>query len=333
MTYAIKTNGLTKNFGDFTAVNNADIEVKEGTINGFIGPNGAGKSTTMKMLIGALNPSDGSGHIKDHPIGSIEAKKLLGFSPEHPKFYKDMKAQKYLVYMGMVCGMSRSEAENRAIELLKWLGIQDFANKKVGGFSAGMKQKVSLAQSLIHNPEILILDEPTANLDPAGRISIIENLKDLCKEMNVTVFISSHILAELEKLVDEVTLINHGKIVVTSNVESLEEKVSENRYVLKTSNNEKLLKVLKDKFYIEDISLDKNNVIHITAKDDDIDFFRHSVTRVILDCDVWLQEFNIEASGLESIFMKLVGEGEEDQKVEQEKNNRKKHSFLGRFKR
>jgi len=326
MNYAIETQGLTKRFGDFTAVDNIDVRVKEGTINGFIGPNGAGKTTTMKMLTGTLNPSKGSGIIKGHPIGSMGAKKLLGFSPEHPKFYMDMKAHRYLIYMGMVCGMSRQSADQRASELLRWLGIQDFAEKKIGGFSAGMKQKLSLAQSLIHEPEILILDEPTANLDPAGRLSIIENLKDLCRESQVTVFISSHILAELEKLVSEVTLINHGQIVVTSDVASLERKVSGNRYVLKTSNNERILSVLKTRDFVRDVDVDDNNIIHITANGDE-NHFKKSITQIILQNDVWLQQFNLEASDLESIFMKLVGEGEEEQVTEKPKTKKRLWRF------
>ena len=322
MNYAIETQGLTKRFGDFTAVDNIDVRVKEGTINGFIGPNGSGKTTTMKMLTGTLNPSKGSGIIKGHPIGSMGAKKLLGFSPEHPKFYMDMKAQNYLVYMGMICGMSRKTAENRASELLKWLGIQDFSEKKIQGFSAGMKQKLSLAQSLIHEPEILILDEPTANLDPAGRLSIIENLKDLCKESQVTVFISSHILAELEKLVSEVTLINHGQIVVTSDVASLERKVSGDRYVLKTSNNERILSILRNRDFVKHVDIDDNDVIHLTANGDE-SYFKKGITQVILQNDVWLQQFNLEASDLESVFMKLVGEGEEEQVTERTRTKKR----------
>jgi ABC-2 type transport system ATP-binding protein len=205
MTLAIETNGLTKSFGTFTAVDGIDLRVEQGTINGFIGPNGAGKTTTMKVLIGALHPNGGSGKIKGHPLGSMEAKKLLGFSPEHPKFYEEMTGHDYLVYMGMICGMNRHEAYNRGMELLKWLDIAGFSDKKIHGYSAGMRQKLSLAQSLIHEPEILILDEPTANLDPAGRLSIIKKLKELCQENNTTVFISSHVLGELEKLVTDVT--------------------------------------------------------------------------------------------------------------------------------
>jgi ABC-2 type transport system ATP-binding protein len=312
MTCAIETKNLTKLFGDLVAVDSANLRIREGTIHGFIGPNGAGKTTTMKMLIGALHPSGGEGKIKGFPLGSMEARKMLGYSPEHPHFYDGMSAQSYLVYMGMVCGLDRRRASERASKLLKWLDLQDFSNKKIGGFSAGMRQKMSLAQSMIHEPEILILDEPTANLDPAGRISIIENLKDLCREMKVTVFISSHILAELEKLVSEVTLLNHGKIVVESDVASLEKKVSGNRFILNTSDNRKILSLLKSKGYIRHGEMDENGIIHLTSRGDE-DQFRRNVSRAILHSDVWLQQFSLEASDLESVFMKLVGEGEEKQ--------------------
>jgi len=328
MSYAIETENLTKMFGDFTAVDDISFKIKEGTINGFIGPNGAGKTTTMKMLIGALHPTKGAGTIKGHPIGSMGARKLVGFSPEHPKFYGDMKSQKYLAYMGMVCGMSRMDADKKAYELLNWLGMHDFAEKKIQGFSAGMRQKLSLAQSLIHEPEILILDEPTANLDPAGRLSIIENLKELCKESHVTVFISSHILAELEKLVSDVTLINHGKLVVESDVSSLEKKVSGNRFILKTSDNHKILSVLEKRSYVSDVKIDENDIIHLTCDCDEIKF-RKKITHDILFSDVWLEQFTLESSDLESVFMKLVGEGEEKQKTDD--RQQKNHKRLWRF--
>ena len=326
MTIAIQTEGLTKSFGDFTAVDNLDIHVKEGTINGFIGPNGAGKSTTMKMLIGALHPTKGSGYIKGFPIGSMESKELLGFSPEHPRFYDDMTAHKYLVFMGMICGMSRSQAESRSKELLRWLDIHHFADKKVYGFSAGMKQKLSLAQSLIHNPEILILDEPTANLDPAGRLSIINKLKELCTDYQTTVFISSHVLGELEKLVTEVTMINHGQLVARKDVTSLGREVSGNKYILKTSDNKRIVPLLMNNAFIDNVELDENNIIHISAHGNE-DIFRKNVTQIVLQNDLWVELFNIETADLESLFMKLVGEGEEDQRVKKQKQSH----FLRRF--
>lgn len=326
MSFAIETKDLTKSFGDFTAVDGIDIRVGEGTINGFIGPNGAGKTTTMKMLIGSLHPNKGNGLIKGHPIGSMEARKLIGFSPEHPKFYNDMTAHNYLVYMGMICGMGRNDANSRSKELLKWLDIEGFSDKKIFGFSAGMRQKLSLAQSLIHEPEILILDEPTANLDPAGRLSIIRKLKELSIMNKTTVFISSHVLGELEKLVTEVTMINHGKLVATKDVNTLEKEISADRYVLKTSDNNRILPLLNKDIYVADATIDENNIIHLSYKGDE-DMFRKAVTKVVLQSDVWVELFNIETANLEGLFMKLVGEGEEDQRVIKQS----KRHFLRRF--
>lgn len=172
----IQTREMTKVFGDFTAVDSINLVVKRGSIHGFIGPNGAGKTTTIKMLIGALRCTSGEGWISGHRIGSVEARQLVGYSPEHPFFYDDMAAFDYLAYMGRVCGMGRGDANRRTNELLGWLDLEQFAESKVGGFSAGMKQRLSLAQALIHEPELLILDEPTANMDPTGRLSILDKL-------------------------------------------------------------------------------------------------------------------------------------------------------------
>ena len=314
--YMIETGNLTKKFGDLIAVNNINIKVKQGTIHGFIGPNGAGKTTTMKMLIGAIRPTAGSGTIKGYKIGSLETRKLFGFSPEHPKFYDDMKSYDYLVYMGKVSGLSGHKAGERATEMLRWLELQEFANKKVGGFSAGMKQKLSLAQAMIHEPELLILDEPTANLDPAGRLEIIKKLRQLCQEKHVTVFISSHILSELEKMIDEVTIISHGRIVTESGVKALEAKFAGNEYLLKTSEPQNILNSLQGSRLVHKAWLDENNMIHVVAGVDE-DIFKRSIAKVIAANNVALEAFGLATGDLEQVFMKLVGESE--QKLEKEK--------------
>jgi ABC-type multidrug transport system ATPase subunit len=311
--YMIETDNLTKKFGDLIAVNGLSIKVKAGTIHGFIGPNGAGKTTTMKMLIGALHPTGGGGTIKGHPIGSIEARKVLGFSAEHPHFYENMSAHDYLVYMGRVCGLSGGRAGERALELLKWLELEEFTKKKVGGFSAGMRQKMSLAQSMIHEPELLILDEPTANLDPAGRLSIIKKLRQLCKERKMTVFISSHILSELEKMVDEVTIISHGRVVTESGVKALESKYAGNEYLLKTSDIERMERSLRDRKFVHKVWKDEGGTLHIVSSGDE-GSFKRGVAKVVASNNAALEAFGMATSDLEQVFMKLVGET--DQKME-----------------
>jgi ABC-2 type transport system ATP-binding protein len=325
--YIIETNNLTKRFGDLVAVNGINIRIKAGTIHGFIGPNGAGKTTTMKILIGALHPTGGSGTIKGCRIGSLEAKKVFGFSPEHPKFYENMQAYDYLVYIGRVSGLGGKKAGERAAELLKWLELDEFADKKVGGFSAGMRQKLSLAQAMIHEPELLILDEPTANLDPAGRLSIINKLKQLCREKRITVFISSHILSELEKLVDEVTIISHGRIVTESGIKTLEAKYAGNEYLLKTSEGQTMLKSLQNRSFVHKAWSDESGTIHIVAAGDETSF-KKGIVKTLAANDAALEAFGVASGDLEQVFMRLVGESE--QKMERKKKLGFRLPFLHR---
>jgi ABC-2 type transport system ATP-binding protein len=312
----IETNKLTKRFGNFVAVDGLDIKVREGTVHGFIGPNGAGKTTTMKMLVGAIRPSGGSGTIGGHPMGSLEARKLIGFSPEHPRFYENMKALEYLVFIGKVSGMGSGRARERAGELLRWLDLWDSSDKRIGGFSAGMRQKLSLAQAMIHEPRLLILDEPTANLDPAGRLNTIKKLKQLCTEKKMSVFISSHILSELEKIVDDVTIISRGRVVTESGIKSLEAKYAGNEYLLKASDVAKVLASLRKKGYVHKAWADEGGTIHIVSAGDET-AFKRGVARAVAESNAALEAFGMATSDLEQVFMKLVGESE--QKMEKER--------------
>jgi ABC-2 type transport system ATP-binding protein len=299
----IETWGLTKRFGSLAAVDSIAISVKKGTIHGFIGPNGAGKSTTMKLLIGALRPTSGGGTIGGYPIGSLEARAVFGFSPERPSFYGDMTGFNYLVYMGRVSGLDRPTAESRADELLKELDLGEAELRKVEGFSAGMRQELSLAQAMIHEPQLLVLDEPTANLDPVGRMRIIRKLKELREKRDMTVFISSHILSELEQLVDDFTVINHGRIVSDK---SLGAEIRANEYLLRASDSQKVLRALLKSGF--NASIDGSGTIRITAPGNEAEFKRQ-VVKTLAASDASLEAFGKAVPDLEKVFMRLVGEG------------------------
>lgn len=303
----IETRGLTKTFGKFLAVDNMDLKIEAGAVHGFIGPNGAGKTTTIKMLVGAIKCTKGTGFIKSYPIGSVAARKLIGYSPEHPSFYGDMTALDYLAYMARVSGVKR-DGTRKAAELLDWIELGRFMDTKVGGFSAGMKQRLSLAQALIHEPELLILDEPTANLDPTGRMSILGKLKETSKERGVTIFISSHILSELEQLVDSVTLINKGQVIAEDSMEHLKKAYSKNRYVLKTSNNEAILETIKGKVLLHDSWLDAEGFVHLVTEDDAA--LKREVVQAIAQTGTLLEHFSEEEITLETIYRKAIMEKE-----------------------
>jgi ABC-type multidrug transport system ATPase subunit len=302
----IETKAMTKEFGKFVAVDGIDLRIEEGAVHGFIGPNGAGKTTTIKMLIGAIKCSKGAAFIKGQPVGSVASKRLIGYSPEHPAFYGDMAALDYLVYMARVCGV-RGDVTRKVEELLDWLELGKFMDSKVGGFSAGMRQKVGLAQALIHDPNLLILDEPTANLDPTGRMSILDNLREASRERGVTIFISSHILGELEQLVDSVTLINKGQIVAEDTMQNLKKAYTKDRYVLKTSSNGDILEAIRarSRSLISESWCDQDGFVHLVSEDGIA--LKRLVVEVIHDTGALLEHFSEEEVTLETIYKKKMG--------------------------
>ena len=305
----IETKGLTKKFGKLMAVDSLDVKVQKGIIHGFVGPNGAGKTTTIKLLVGAIRRTSGEGFIKGYPIGSVDARRAIGYSPERPSFYKDWNAFDYLVHMAALSGIKTDEAERRSQDLLEWLELSDFARAKVGGFSAGMKQRLSIAQAMSHKPELLVLDEPTANLDPDGRMSLLEKLKSLPREQGVTVFISSHILSELEFLIDSVTLINKGRTVAEDSVKVMKEEISLNRYVLNTSNNQAVMKALQGHASILEMKLGNDGAIHISSPD--MGQLQSAVMEAVTKTGSLLKYFGEEQVKLEDIYRSTMDQGKD----------------------
>jgi ABC-2 type transport system ATP-binding protein len=305
----IETRGLTKKYGKLVAVNSLDVKVQKGAVHGFVGPNGAGKSTTIKLLVGAIRRTSGEGFIKGYPIGSVDARRAIGYSPERPSFYKDWTAFDYLVHMAALSGIKTDEAERRSQELLDWLELSDFAKAKVGGFSAGMKQRLSIAQAMSHKPELLVLDEPTANLDPEGRMSLLEKLKKLPQEQGVTIFISSHILSELEFLIDTVTLINKGRTLAEDSVKTMKEEISLNRFVLNTSNNEAVMKALQGHPSMQEMKVGNDGIIHISSQD--MGKLQSAVMEAVTKTGSLLKYFGEEQVKLEDIYRSTMDQGKD----------------------
>ncbi|KXB06051.1 hypothetical protein AKJ53_01450 [candidate division MSBL1 archaeon SCGC-AAA382F02] len=304
MNNIIETKNLTKEFEDVVAVNGVDLEVEEGSIHGFVGPNGAGKTTTMRMLVGTLKPTKGEAYIGGETAGSLAAKEIIGYSPQFPQFYGSMTGLDYLEYMGRMAGIG-SKAEKRAKVLLKWLGLKKYEDKKVGGYSGGMKRKLSLAQAMIHEPELLILDEPTATLDPAGRMSIIESLEKLTKEKGMTVFVSSHVLTELEKFIDHVTILNEGEVVTSNTLDELAETYASEAYLISTSDNEKVLDLIEDKSFVNRAWLDDDDNVNVLTSEPEE--FKSELVGMIAKKDLRLDSLT-RAGGLEDAFIKAIEE-------------------------
>jgi ABC-2 type transport system ATP-binding protein len=223
---AIKVKDLTKYYGSFCAVDHITFEVEVGEFFGFLGPNGAGKTTTVRMLTGLSEPSEGTASIMCYDISRdpFHAKEHLGVVPEVSNIYEDLTAWDNLMFAGELYGMSRSERSRRANELLNVFELTEFKDKKVKGFSKGMRRKLTLSMAIIHSPDILFLDEPTSGLDVQSSIKLKEILSDLNKD-GTTLFLTTHTLEEANILCDRVGIIAKGRLAAVDSPEKLKRTI------------------------------------------------------------------------------------------------------------
>lgn len=217
----VETVGLAKSFGDVDAVRGVDLAVPERSIFGFLGPNGAGKTTTIKMLVGLLRPTVGTARVLglDAVAQSLELRRRVGFLPQQPVFYDDMTARETLRYAGGFFPIDRVDLERRIGEVLGIVGLAARAGRAVAGFSGGERQRLGLAQAMLHDPQLLILDEPAAGLDPLGRrdvLALLEELRSRC-----TVLYSTHILDDVQRVSDTVAIIRGGVIIAQGPIEAM----------------------------------------------------------------------------------------------------------------
>ena len=238
----IQTRNLTKSYGDFTAVSNLNLHVPKGSVYGFVGPNGAGKSTTMKMFLGLTRPTEGNFRIdgKTYPSDRVSILKEVGSFIEAPAFYGNLTGEENLDIIRRILGLPKSSVRD-ALELV---GLSQFRKRLAKKYSLGMKQRLGLAGALIGRPPILILDEPTNGLDPAGIQEMRELISSLPRTFGITVLISSHLLSEIDQMATHVGIINQGELVFQDSLSVLHEH-SRSRLLLRTSDDQKAFSYLK----------------------------------------------------------------------------------------
>ena len=220
---SIQVTNLTKVYGSQRAVDGISFTLRPGEIVGFLGPNGAGKSTTMKILTGYLKPSEGTARVADFDVKEqpMQSRRSIGYLPEHNPLYLDMYVREFLLFSGKMYHLSGDSLKERVSEMITMCGLETEKHKKIGQLSKGYRQRVGLAQSFLHDPSVLILDEPTTGLDPNQILEIRELIRTAGK--NKTVLFSTHIMQEVEALCDRVIIINKGKVVSDSSLETLRE--------------------------------------------------------------------------------------------------------------
>lgn len=244
--YLVETNGLVKDFKNFKAVKGIDLKVKKGTIYGFLGPNGAGKSTTIRMLLGLIKPTSGEVKVlgKNIETEREEILRNVGALVESPSYYAHLTAYENLEVTRKILKLDKSEID-RVLDFVK---LTEVKNKKVKEFSLGMKQRLGIAQALMGNPQLIILDEPTNGLDPSGIHEIRDLIKSLPKEKGITVIISSHILSEIELIADEVGIIKKGELLYQGTIEDLR-RSNASKILIEVSNKNQAISLLSKRGY------------------------------------------------------------------------------------
>jgi ABC-2 type transport system ATP-binding protein len=302
----IKVSGLTKDYGARRAINNVSFDAHQGEIVGFLGPNGAGKTTTMRILTGYMPPTDGEAIIAGYNIveESLEARKRIGYLPETTPLYTEMIVFDYLKYMGELRGVP--EVEERVDEVLGMVGLGDRASGYIGNLSKGMRQRVGLAQALLHRPEVLILDEPTIGLDPGQVVEVRELIREIGKER--TVLLSTHLLNEAQNICDRVLIINKGKIVAEDTTENLQARLlGAERVIIRVRGeaDDELAKAIKTIKGVRDVELKNDGSVEFefaSGKD-----LRPEVAKQIIKSGYDLLELRPLGMSLEEIFLELTG--------------------------
>ncbi|MFZ4453218.1 ABC transporter ATP-binding protein [Salibacterium aidingense] len=219
---AIYLQNVTKQFGSFTAVSDINIEVTTGELFGFLGPNGAGKTTAIKMMTGLLEPSEGTVEIAGTDIWKkpLKAKRKIAYVPDQPELYDKLTGWEYIQFIASVFRIPADRAKQKADRLLELFSLQHRAHELIEGYSHGMKQKMALTGALLHDPDVLFLDEPTVGLDPSSARTLKDLLLQLCRE-GTTVFVSTHILEIAEQMCDRIGIIRNGEIIALGTMEEL----------------------------------------------------------------------------------------------------------------
>ncbi len=303
----IQTQDLTKTYGPRLAIDRLNFEARKGEIVGFLGPNGAGKTTTMRILTGYMPPTSGVARIAGYDVveESLEVRKRVGYMPETVPLYKDMSVLDYLIYMGRLRRVP--DVEDRAWEVLERVGMEDRAESFIGALSKGMRQRVGLAQAIIHQPDVLILDEPTIGLDPTQVVEVRQLIQEIGQEH--TVLLSTHILAEAQQLCDRVLIINQGRIVAEDTPANLQLHLQGGTRILVTLQEpprETLLQRLQSLEGVRLVETVGDRRLELIAEEGRE--IRPWVARTVLETGHNLLEMRQAEMSLEEIFLQLIRE-------------------------
>jgi ABC-2 type transport system ATP-binding protein len=300
---SVEVKNIHFSYGKIKALNGIDIRLPKGAI-GLLGPNGAGKSTLLRILLGFLVPNSGEGSVLGYDIRNQQSmiRRFVGYMPEDDCFIPGMDGVSFTSYMGELSGMPRQEAMKRAHEVLYYVGLEESRYRKLEEYSAGMRQRLKLAQSIVHDPKLIFLDEPTSGLDPQGRKEILELIMDISSKKDIQVLISSHILPDIEQTCSYVVILNKGEMAAQGQISELKE-VRYSLYEMKIKGEEKafLDRLAKMDSQVEQTE-DKLLKVYLSPGTDPQDIFKIAVEE-----KVQVRHFVKSQTSLEDLFAKVVG--------------------------
>ncbi len=305
--FAIQTENLSKRFGKLTAVSRLNLKVEANTVHGFLGPNGAGKTTTIKMLLGLLKPDEGSVKVLDRTVGrdQPETRLHIGYMAELPKFPKHLTGWELLDIYASMFGMTKQQRLEQVPRLLELVGLKERGKDAVGKYSKGMQQRLGIAQALLNEPELIILDEPSLGLDPVGMVEVRELVKNVARE-GATVFLSSHLLFEVQQVCTHATIINKGVSLVSDRLENISKFAAPAKLVVEvTTLEEAIVENVKALPFVSRVT-HKGNALEVDVKTaDDV---RPQVSQAVTKAGGVIVSMKMEGGTLEEVFVKLVTE-------------------------
>lgn len=293
---------LKKKFQGKEVIKGINFQLNEGKCTALIGPNGSGKTTILRMLSGIMRPTEGTISFTAAKKGE-DIRNLIGYLPQFPVFYNWMSGREFLEYVGKLAGLNKTEAKNRSKELLEIAGISEHQNQRIGKYSGGMRQRLGIAQAIIHSPKLLLLDEPVSALDPFGRREVLELLEEMKKDR--TILFSTHILNDAEEVSDEILFLHNGKIVESGTMDELRKRHQQLRIDLTFQDKaEAYAPFFTSSGLTESAKIEGNRISLFVY---DIEKARNHFLKEITDKKYPLVKFEISGMTLEDVFMKVVG--------------------------
>jgi ABC-2 type transport system ATP-binding protein len=293
-------------------VDNLNLEIPENAVFGFLGPNGAGKTTAIKLFTGFAHPTSGQAWVAGEKVGdgNLALKAKIGLLPDVPAFYDWMSGRDFLHFVGELHNLPQSEIKKRTEELLELVELKKSGNRRVGGYSRGMRQRLGIAQALVNHPRVLFLDEPTSALDPMGRRDVLNLILRLRE--NTTIFMSSHILSDIERVCNMVGIVNKGKLITVDTVEGLQKKYARSIFEMEFMEDAGLFveSLKKIPWLAEAALVVDNGTPKVKVRAADIDRARKELPRLITESGLTLTRYELTLPSIEDIFVEIMTNGD-----------------------